>query len=138
MFGISSVASPELREVTQEQVVTVFAILEEWFQAMENGTAHHRLPDPNFVPSPGRPAISEALVEEFISQLDREIDTDAFDTQGRKYGADASCEFNRLAYPQRLALVQQLMGALLSDEEMAQKVERMKAQQSASLQPEDA
>ncbi|MEE9199196.1 MAG: hypothetical protein V3U26_05310 [Dehalococcoidia bacterium] len=125
----------EEQEVAQEQVDTLFATLEDWFQAIENGTAHHRLPDPSFEPPPGRPAITEVLVEEFIKELDREINTDAFGSQGRKYGADASSEFHRLDYPQRVALVQQLMGVLLSEKEMAQKAEELRAQRSAQPDP---
>ncbi len=138
MWGMNPIPSPEEREVAQEQIDTVFAILEDWFLAVENGTAHHRLPDPAFQPPPGRPPLTEALVEEFIKELDREIDTDAFGSQGRQYGADASSEFHRLAYPQRVALVQQLTKVMLSQEEMAQKVEELRAQRVASPQPEVA
>ena len=138
MWGMNSIASPEDREVAQEQIDAVFAILEGWFQDIEDGTAHHRLPDPAFVPLPGRPAVTETLVEEFTRELDREIDTDAFGAQGRKYGADASSEFHRLAYPQRLALVQQLMGVLLSEEEMAQKAEELRARRAVSSASEVA
>ncbi|MFQ5933111.1 MAG: hypothetical protein ACE5KI_00530 [Dehalococcoidia bacterium] len=122
----------EQRKLAQEQIDTVFDILEDWFQAIEDGTAHHRLPDPTFESPPGRPAITEELVNEFIRGLDREIDTDAFGSQGRKYEADASSEFHRLDYPQRVALVQQLMTVLLSEEEMAQKAEALQAQQPSS------
>ena len=131
-FGMHPLGSPEGKEVAQEQIDAAFAILEDWFQAMENGTAPHRLPDPTFVPPPGRPAVTEALMEEFIKELDREMDTDAFGIQGRKYGADASCEFHRLAYPKRVALVQQLMGVVLSEGEMAQKAEALRAERSVS------
>ncbi|MFQ5872232.1 MAG: hypothetical protein ACE5JL_00320 [Dehalococcoidia bacterium] len=124
--------SPEERKVAQEQIDTVFSILEDWYQAIEDGTAHHRLPDPTFQAPPGKPAITEDLVDEFIKELDREIDTDAFGSQGRKYGADASSEFHRLDYPQRVALVQQLMRALLSDEEMSKEADELRAQQPTS------
>ena len=129
MLGIYQVASPEERQIVQEQIDAVFAILEDWFQAIENGTAHHRLPDPSFVPPPGRPPITEVQVEEFIKELDREIDTDALASRGRFYGADASSEFHRLAYPQQVALVQQLMTILLSEGEITQKAEALRAQE---------
>ena len=130
MLTSNPVPLGEDREVAQEQIDTVFAILEDWFQAIENGTASHRLPDPAFEPPPGKPAITEPLVEEFIKELDREIDIDAFGSQGRKYGADATSEFHRLAYPQRVALVQQLMVGLLSQEEIAKKAEALRALRS--------
>ena len=131
MWGMYPIASPEERQVAQEQIDAVFAVLEDWFLAIEDGTADQRLPDPNFEPPPGRPAITEAMVEEFIKELDREIDTDAFGSQGRNYGADASSEFHRLAYPQRVVLIQQLIGVLLSESEMAQKAMGLRAQWAA-------
>ena len=109
-------------EFRQKQIEAVFAVLEDWFQAIEDGTVHHRLPDANYKPPPGRAEITEELVEEFIGELDREMDIDALGSRGQYYGADASCEFHRLAYPQRVALIQQLMGVLLSDKEI-QKLE---------------
>ena len=126
-----SVPSNEEREVAQQQIEAVFTILEDWFQAIEDGTAEHRLPDPNFQSPPGRPAITDELVEEFIKELDREMDTDAFGAQGRKYGADATCEFHRLAHPQKVALVQQLMGVLLNEKEMEQKGAELRKQEQA-------
>ena len=118
---------PEKREVAQEQIDAVFAILEDWFQAIEDGTAEHRLPDPTLVPPPGRPEITDGLVDEFIKELDREIDTDALAIRGKQFGADASSEFHRLAHPQRVALVQQLMGTVISEDELAREAESRRA-----------
>ena len=137
-WGPNPIASSEDREAAQEQIEAVFAILEDWYQAIENGTADHRLPDPTFVPPPGRPPITEALVEEFIRELDREIDIDALGSRGKSYKADASSEFHRLAYPQRLALIQALMRVLLSEEEMAQKAEERRAERAAPPQSDIA
>ena len=137
MWGINPWGS-EKREVAQEQIRAVFVILEDWFQALEGGTAEHRLPDPTFVPPPGRPSITETLVEEFIRELDREIDTDAFGVQGRKNEADASSEFHRLAYPQRVAFIQQLMGVLLTEQEVAERVESLCAEVASSAEPDAA
>ena len=116
-----SAVSPGSWRVEQEQVETVFAILEDWFQALEEGTACHRLPDPAFVPPQGRPALNEKLVEQFIRELDREMAEDAFGSQGHKYGVNATCDFCRLEYPQQVALVQQIMGVVLSKEEIAKR-----------------
>ena len=130
--------TPEEREVAQDQIATVFGILEDWFQAIEAETAHHRLPDPTFQSPLGRPEVTESLVEEFIKELDREIDTDAFGSQGRSYGADASSEFHRLDYPQRQALVQEIMLVVLSPEEMAKRAEELRARRAAEAPTEDA
>ena len=119
--------SPEKRQVAQEQIAAVFTILEDWFQAIEDGTAEHRLPDPTFVTPPGRPEITDGLVDELIRELDREIDTDALATRGKQFGADASSEFHRLAHPQRVALVQQLMGTVMSEGDVALEAESRRA-----------
>ncbi len=137
MWGINPWGS-EKREVLLEQVRAVFVILEDWFQALEDGTVEHRLPDPTFTSPSGRPVITEILVEEFNSHLDREMDTDAFGAQGKKYEADASCEFHRLAYPQRVALIQHLMGVLLTEEEVNQRAESLGPQVPSSAEPEVA
>ncbi len=101
--------SSENRNVAQKQIDTVVAVLEDWAQAMENGTVQHRLPDPSIVPLPERPPIAETLIEEFIEELDREIDIDAFSHPAQSNGSCVSSKFHWLAYPQRVALVQQLM-----------------------------
>ncbi len=138
MWGLSQISTSRTRQVEQEQVEAVFGILEDWFSAVEDGTAHHRLPDPGFVPPPGRPAITEELVEGLIADLDREMDIDAFGVQGRKYEADASCQFHRLAYPQRVALVHQLMAALLTHQEIAELTDPDRADIASAERPETA
>ncbi len=137
MWGINPWGS-EKREVLLEQVRAVFVILEDWFQALEDGTVEHRLPDPTFTSPSGRPAITDTLVEEFINGLDREMDTDAFGAQGKKYQADASCQFHRLAYPQRVALTQELMGVLLTEHEVVQRAESLYPEATPSAEPEAA
>ena len=140
IFGYASiqVPSPEEQEVKQRQIDSVFETLEVWFQAIEDGTAEHRLPDPGFTPPPGRPAITDALVDEFISELDREIDIDAFGYQGQKYKADATSEFHRLAQPQRMALIQDLLRVLKTDEEMVEEVRSLEREHEQSSFPEAA
>ncbi len=112
-------ASPrEYRERLEEQVTVIFGILEVWFQAMENGTACERLPDPNFVVPSGRPPITEFLLQNLIVALDKEMDEDAFGTHGKRLGANAGSEFYRLDPVQQRALTQDLMSVLLSDDEI--------------------
>lgn len=123
MEDFSHQLTPQEREVNQEQIKAVFAVLESWFQAIEAGTAHHRLPDPAFSPPPGRPVIEEDLVEQFITELDREIDQDSLGSRGKWCGADATSEFSRLGYPQRVSLIQELMCVLLTADEMAQRAQ---------------
>lgn len=110
--------SGEFRSRLDDQIVIVFGILGAWFQAMENGTACERLPDPNFIVPSGRPPITEYLLQNLIVALDKEMDKDAFGTHGRKLGANAGSEFCRLDLLQQRALVQDLASVLLSNDEI--------------------
>ena len=140
IFGYTSiqVPTPEEQEVKQRQIDSALETLEAWFLAIEDGSAAHRLPDPGFKSPPGRPAITDALVDELISELDREIDIDAFGYQGQKYKADATSEFHRLAQPQRMALIQDLLLMLKTDEEMAEEVRSLEREHEQSSLPEAA
>lgn len=108
----------EYRRSLEEQATAVFSILEAWFQAMENGTACERLPDPDFLAPQGRPPITDFLCKQLIAALDREMDEDAFGSQGKKLGADAGSEFCRLDPTQQRVLAQELMIVLLSGDEI--------------------
>ena len=140
MFGYATIhtPSPEEEEVKQAQISAVFEVLEDWFLALEDGSASHRLPDPSFEQPQGRPQITEELANEFIKELDREIDIDAFGYQGQKYKADATSEFLRLEMPQRIALVQALMRVLVTDEEMAAKVKELRIERGGAEEASDA
>ena len=59
-------------------------------------------------------------MEEFIRELDHEIDMDALASRGRWFSADARSQFHPLGYPQQVALVQQLLTVMLSENALAQ------------------
>ena len=115
-----TIVSPEYRELEQHQARAVFTLLEDWYQAMDDGSAGNRLPDPAFIVPKGRPEITEDLVERTIAEIDLELEIDAFDRQGKKFGANAATAFRRLEYPQKLALTQMLINVLLSTEQLDQ------------------
>lgn len=114
----SRITLPEYRQVFKEQTEAIFNLLKMWFDALEDGIVHLRNPNPNFDTSFGRPSITKSQVNSVIDVLDQEMEKEAFGRHGRKYKVDASCDFSRLAYPQRLALVQDLHSILLSEDEM--------------------
>lgn len=134
MQDLNSVVSPEYRELEQEQARIVFEVLEEWFKALEDGSASNRFPDHRFVSPVDRPEITEELVGQLIAGLDREMEIDAFDRQGKKFGATAATEFCRLDYPQRLALTQRLIEILLSKEQMEEIATSLRMQRNAQAQ----
>lgn len=98
-----------------ETTITVFTILRDWFYAMESHTAEQRHPDPSYVRRNGKPlteqqvnnVIEVALDQHFSSSPNRNY---AIINRGIPH--DLPPDFNRLAFPQRLALVQQLCSVL--------------------------
>src|SRR3990167_2754871 len=105
-----------LIQLDEEIERDVFAVYQRFFDALESKTAHLITPDLNFNLT-DRPSITEGLVSEFIAITDKEMEMDALTYQGRKWGADAAPKFERLEYPQRVALVQECMRATFSSKE---------------------
>ena len=89
-------------------VAAIIFLLDDWLQAMENGTAHLRLPDPTYVRPNGKPAWTQDDLDTLIRDLDAEIDQEVTRLPGTSVGAQAGPGFSRLALPQRLALAQHL------------------------------
>lgn len=112
-------------EIHRRQSDALFKVLEKWYLAIEDGTAVHWDPDPAFAALPGKSEITEELVEEFISELDREMDIDALSSRGEYFGADATPEFKRLVYPQRMALLQEVMGVVKTSDEIEAETEAL-------------
>ena len=102
----------------ESQITALFDLLQNWFEALEDGSTGDRLPDPRFEFPPGRPVITEELVMAVITELDQKIGEEVFGLQGRKYKADANSGFDRLGPRQQMTLVQKLMALLLSPEEL--------------------
>ncbi len=110
-----------------KKVAAVVAVLEDWFVAMENGSAQYRLPDPFYISE--RPWDSERI-NALIDVIDDYLESQIFGNKhidGTRPGngwaginstnvnspkATASSDFSRLDLDQRLALAQQLEEAL--------------------------
>lgn len=89
-------------------VAAVIFLLDDWLQAIENGTAHLRMPDPNYVRPGGKPVWTEEELDALIRDIDAEVDQEVQRAPGTSVGARAGPGFVRLAVSQRLALAQQL------------------------------
>lgn len=87
-------------------VAAVIFLLDDWLQAMENRTAHLRMPDSHYVRPDGKPAWTEEELDTLIRDIDAEIDQEVQRAPGTSVGAKAGPGFVRLAVPQRLALAQ--------------------------------
>lgn len=94
------------------QVHAIMALLEDWFTAMEDGTAHYRQPDFEYRRSEGKPQWSEDDVDRLVKAIDAEIDQEVLRLPGTTTHSTAGPGFHRLEFPQRLALAQQLDGLL--------------------------
>ena len=79
--------------------------LEDWFNAMEDGSVKQRAPDPTYPTS-----LSTEVVDEAIRRLDLSFEHEL--SWAASEGYNAGPGFNRLEPPQRLALIQQLHAIL--------------------------
>ena len=111
----------KMNEVTiyPEETVRVFEVLRRWFHGMESGEAQYWSYDPRYERPNGKPPFTEAQVNELIEvALDEYLDAPAqrnYAKNTRGIFNDAGPGFSRLAFPQRLALAQQLEQALDPD-----------------------
>ena len=105
------------------ETIAVFAVLRDWFLALEDGSHAYRYPDPAFVRANGKPPCTEAqLAALVVTALDAYFN----DPSNRNYTLhkrgiwhDAGPDFARLALPQRLALAQELSAILEKPPEAA-------------------
>lgn len=94
----------------------IHAVLYDWANALSDGTAQYRQPDPSYE----RPAGAKEWTDERLEALLREIDEyvwaqAAWTKTNRGIEADAGPGYLRLAPPQRLALAQDLERAILAN-----------------------
>lgn len=96
------------------KVAAVIAVLQDWFEAIEDGTAGSRYPDSQYERRGGRPGWTDAEVNKAINVLDYEFQYER--SQRPSYWAErgftSDPDFDRLAPPQRLAMIQQIDNAL--------------------------
>jgi hypothetical protein len=89
-------------------VAAMIFLLDDWLSAIEAGTVHLRMPDPNYQRPACRPVWTEEELDALMRDIDAEIDQEVNRAPGTSVGAKAGPDFKRLATPQRLALAQQL------------------------------
>lgn len=94
----------------------VHDVLRKWFNALEDGTVEHLLPDPHYErPSHKRPWTDSDL-ETLIKVIDDYVWEQRNWAEGtHKKAFDEGPGFNRLQPPQRLAFAQELEQALRSN-----------------------
>lgn len=101
-----------------EQDQAIHAVLQDWFEAMQHGTAKNRKPDPTYK----RPEGAEPWTNGRLAKLLTEIDEYTFRQaawvkQVRHETYDAGPGYMRLGHAQRVALAQDLERAILAHPE---------------------
>lgn len=95
--------SPYAKGHDNPAVASIINLLEAWHNELDNGDVTKYLPDPEYAKK-----WTEEHIDRIINGIDEEMDKEVKSTPGRYVEAKAGPDFKRLAYPQKLALVQQL------------------------------
>ena len=101
---------------TNDGVDAVMALLQDWFEAMEDGTTVLRFPDHSYRRPRDRSTWSEEELDALVKNLDAEIDQEVTRAPGTSTGSKAGPGFQRLGVPQRLAMAQQLEALIVKYE----------------------
>ena len=101
-----------------EQDKAIHAVLQDWFDALQDGSAHKRMPDPGYQ----RPEGAEPWTNGRLATLLTEIDEYTWKQAGwvqsvRHETYDAGPGYMRLGHAQRVALAQDLERAILAHPE---------------------
>lgn len=92
----------------------VHTVLQSWFDAMQDGTAVHRLPDPGYQRPPEKEPWTEADLERLVTEIDTYVEQQMGWANGVDYAREGGANFDagpgyaRLAPAQRLAFAQDL------------------------------
>ena len=112
--------SPHRSQYLSEQDHAIHDVLRDWFEAMQDGTAHYRMPDPSYKRPPGTEEWTNGRLAIMLDNLDEYVIAKPQRDYARTnygIGADASPGFMRLGHAQRVALAQDLERAILAHPE---------------------
>ena len=84
-------------------VAAIVLLLDGWLRALNDGTVGLRLPGDDI-----DPLWTEEYLAAMVADIDRTVDRELPRDFSRKAGVTKGPEFKRLAYPQQIALAQQL------------------------------
>ncbi len=93
------------------ETIRTFEVLRRWFFAMESGEAALWQPDPDYPREFTEKQVNDVIMVALDEWFELPANANYAKNQ-RKFDFDAGPEFRRLAFPQRLALVQQLVEVL--------------------------
>ena len=96
-----------------QKVEDITELLDSWFHALEQGTAHLRLPDPAYVRRKGKPSWTPEELATLVNAIDAKTDKElSWASKNKLMQCNAGPGFARLELPQRLALAQSLDSVL--------------------------
>lgn len=102
-------ASPYEPGHVDPKVCAFIDVLQDFFLALEQGTAHLRLPDPAYERRRRKPQWTEAELASLVKAIDDTTDRElSWASRNPKMRCDAGPGFSRLTISQRLALAQNL------------------------------
>lgn len=99
-----------------ENALEVRAVWCEWFDALENGTANKRQPDPTNLNTPDGRRITQGRADIFIEEL--EADFYIENKRWRGLGKDAGPGFDRLEPHARIAFMQAIWRVMKTEEQI--------------------
>lgn len=93
--------------------LVVHAVLQDWFDALQNGSAHYRLPDANYQRPQGKPPWTDEDLDRLMKEIDNYVWEQRSWAEHQHHATyDAGPAYARLRPPQRLAFAQDLERAL--------------------------
>ena len=105
--------------VEAENVYAVWKVVCDWFDALEDGSVQHRLPDPLWQPPEGKAPLTQEAADTLIEHLD-----DDFMLERTRFRGRLAPEFSRLEAPQRLAFAQAIWDVLKTRSQVIDEAKR--------------
>lgn len=102
------------------QLYAIHEVLRDWFDALQDGTAHYRMPDPSYKRPEGCEPWTNGRIATMLLDIDEYVAAPAQRNYAKaNYGivADAGPGYMRLEHAQRIALAQDLERAILAHPE---------------------
>ena len=103
---------------TNSGVADMMFLLDDWLDALEDGSINLRLPDPFYIRPNGKENWTEDDLDRIVKAIDAEIDMEVPRAPGTSVGAKAGTDFYRMTYEQRLAFAQALETFIESNREI--------------------
>ena len=126
LYNTNSALTPAGRAtawVEAENTEKVFAVLIDWFRAMQDGTAKDRYPDPLFKTRKGLCPLSTEVASKLVREVEADFGLEVPRMQHTKAGT-VGPGYDLLAPEQQMALAQDVYRVLMTDSEIEEEAKR--------------